>query len=52
MRMEDRGDAENVASATECTGLVPAFDGDEGDEALRELYAVQPAKRGKQSKAK
>lgn len=44
MRFEDREDAASVASATECTGLVPALD--DGDEdARRALYDVQRAKR-------
>ena len=50
MRFEDREDAEYVASANECTGLVPALnaDGDSG-EALA-LYAVQRAKRSRSTK--
>lgn len=38
--------AESVASGMECTGLMPAYsEDDEEDERIRELYAVQPAKR-------
>lgn len=37
--------AETVASAMECTGLVPAFREDEGDDYARQLYAIQLAKR-------
>lgn len=44
MRFEDREDAPYVASATECTGLVPALNGDD-EAAERALYAVQRAKR-------
>ena len=40
-----RSQTEDVASATECTGLVPVLPGDEGEDALRSMYAVQPAKR-------
>ena len=37
--------SENVASATECTGLMPALPEDEaGDEAEAALYGVHPAK--------
>ena len=47
MAFEDRGDAEYVASANECTGLVPALR-DDGEEAReRELYKVKRAKRPK-----
>lgn len=35
----------DVASAAECTGLVPALPPTEAEEArLRELYAVRPAR--------
>jgi len=37
--------AEYVASATECTGLVPALTDEAGEESRREMYAVRPAKR-------
>ena len=48
MRGDERRDieeTERVASATECTGLVPALtqDGDEADE--RALYGVHRARR-------
>ena len=37
----------DVASATECTGLMPALPpDDEGAERLAALYAVHPPKRG------
>ena len=45
MRHEDREDAEVVASATECTGLVPALHDDGEEAATRALYDVQPAQR-------
>jgi len=35
---------EYVASANECTGLVPALGGDDAEEARRALYAVKPAR--------
>ena len=38
-------EAESVASAMECTGLVPALQEDEGDDYARQLYAIQLAKR-------
>ena len=50
MRNEEREEMETVASATECTGLVPAISGDGGEETLRALCAVQPAKRSKPRK--
>ena len=45
MRIEDREDAEYVASATECTGLSPALREDGDEDARRALYAVQRARR-------
>lgn len=50
MRLEDREDAEYVASATECTGLVPALHGEGDEEEARSLYAVQRAKRRRAKK--
>ena len=38
-------EAESVASAMECTGLVPALQEDEGDDYARQLYAIQLAKQ-------
>ena len=43
--MEDREDGAYVASATECTGLVPALHGEGDEEESRALYAVHRAKR-------
>lgn len=41
---------ENVVSATECTGLIPATPADSAqDESLTRLYAVHAAKKGKDS---
>lgn len=41
-------DMENVASFTECTGLMPALPKDEQqDESYAELYGVLPAKKKK-----
>ena len=37
--------AESVASAMECTGLVPAIEPEDCDEDERELYAVHSAKQ-------
>ena len=48
MRQEEKHPCEGterVVSAMECTGAVPAFHEDEGDESERQLCAVQPAKR-------
>ena len=45
MTFEDRGDAEYVASANECTGLVPALLGDGEEEQERRLYKVKRPKR-------
>ena len=45
MRFEDREEAEIVASATECTGLVPALHGDGDEASQRALYGVHRAKR-------
>ena len=45
MSHEDREDAEVVASAGECTGLVPALR--DGDDACRALYNVPRARRPK-----
>lgn len=50
MRIEDREDAEIVASATECTGLVPALHGDGDEEDVRALYGVHRAKRSRKGK--
>lgn len=50
MRLEDREDAENVASANECTGLVPALHAEGDEEAARALYNVHRAKRSRQTK--
>lgn len=47
MNAEERDGAEIVASATECTGLVPALCGDGDEQAIRALYAVPRAKRPK-----
>lgn len=45
MRFEDRDDAAYVASANECTGLVPALHGEGDEEEARALYAVHHARR-------
>lgn len=45
MTFEDRGDAEYVASANECTGLVPALRDDGEEEQERRLYRVKRPKR-------
>lgn len=48
MRQEEKHpceETERVASEMECTGLVPAFREDEGDDYARQLYAIQLAKR-------
>ena len=37
--------AEDVASATECTGLVPALTDEAGEAEERSLYAVRPTRR-------
>ena len=43
-------EAETVASATECTGLMPALPRDEAqDEAEAALYGIHAAKDGRQS---
>lgn len=43
-------ETERVASATECTGLMPALPEDEaGDEAEAALYGVHPAKGVRES---
>ena len=43
-------ESEHVASATECTGLMPALPGDEaGNEAEAALYGIHAAKDGRQS---
>lgn len=47
MIFEDRGDVEHVASANECTGLVPALRDDVEEEQERRLYDVKRAKRPK-----
>ena len=49
MRNEER-DEEYAASATECTGLVPALNGAAGDADCRKLYDVQPAKRPRRNR--
>ena len=36
---------EDVASATECTGLVPALENGDSESARRALYAVHRARR-------
>lgn len=48
MRQTDantREATENVASSTECTGLVPALNGDAAEANERRLYGVHRAKR-------
>lgn len=45
MRFEEREDAEYVASATECTGLVPALHAQGDEEEVRALYAVHRVRR-------
>lgn len=48
MRPEEKdwnAETADVASATECTGLVPALPEDGGEDAVRALYAVQRARR-------
>ena len=45
MRFEDRDDAAYVASANECTGLVPALHGEGDEEEALALYAVHHARR-------
>ena len=43
-------ESENVASATDCTGLMPALPGDEAeDKAEAALYGVHPAKSIRES---
>ena len=48
MSCEDREDAEVVASAGECTGLVPALS--DGDDACRALNNVLKARRPKRKR--
>ena len=45
-------ETENVISATECTGLVPAMplDDPQADRNLASLYAVHPPKKRKHKK--
>ena len=50
MAFEDREDAEYVASANECTGLVPALRDDGEEDQERRLYNVRRAKRPKRGK--
>ena len=47
MRDTPINEVENVASATECTGLVPSLplNDPEADQDLAQLYAVLPPKK-------
>lgn len=46
-------ETEDVASATECTGLMPALTADDGQRACAALYAVhRPAKPGRMFRKK
>lgn len=52
MRQYDEHACNEAASATECTGLVPAMTGAAGEADERALYDVQPVRRPKRRRGK
>lgn len=54
MNQDSFNEIENVASATECTGLMPALPADmpDGDENTARLYAIHAPEKKRKNKCR